>query len=243
MIIIINWAYNDNQHQFKLPFLGLFIKKISIFRTDQKSINSIFSLKAKNSILFYSFFISSKRAEKTTKEVDIMKVAVEEWELYNNGILLCKWVDLEVDDYEDIIEYIKGAKKANNLNYKDIEDFIADTDEDELNIIENECSLSDAYEKQETLNNIESYDIKKIGFMINMQGYDLDQAINKVDNCDHYENMTFNDLADEFIQEGVFGEDVMRLYENNYNWLDIDAIARDLQYDYTEYNGDIFRCD
>lgn len=172
-----------------------------------------------------------------------MKVAVEEWELYNNGILLCKWVDLNSDDYDEVIKSIREAKKANNLNCEDIEDFIADVDDDELKLIDDECSLADAYEKQELFNSIDQYDIKKIDFMINLQGYKLDDAINKVDDCDYYENMTLSDLADDFIEQGLFGEDVARLYDNHYNWLDIDAMARDLSYDYTEYKGDIFRCD
>ena len=172
-----------------------------------------------------------------------MRVAVEERELYNNGILLCKWFNLEDTDIKEIEDYIKATKKENNLNHEDIEDFIADVENDDLDMIVGNESLLFAYEVQELRSTIEDDDVPKVNFLINMQGYSLEGAIEKAEDCDYYKNMTFNDLAEEFIQEGLFGEDVARLYKNNYNWLDIDAIARDLQYDYTEYNGDIFRCD
>jgi len=172
-----------------------------------------------------------------------MRVAVEEWELYNNGILLCKWFDLENVAIEEIEEYIKEVKKQHDLNHEDIEAFIADVEDDDFNIISGDESLEYAYEVQELRNTIEDNDLPKIAFLTSIQGYEIEDAINKVDDCTFYENMTFNDLAEEFIQDGIFGEDVSRLYETNCNWLDIDAIARDLEYDYAEYNGDIFRCD
>ena len=61
----------------------------------------------------------------------------------------------------------------------------------------------------------------------------------KIGDCDIYPDYSFSDLAEEFIEEGLFGE----IADNVKCYLDYDAIARDLSYDYTEHNGSIFRCD
>ena len=45
-----------------------------------------------------------------------MKIAVEEWELYNNGYLLIKWFDTEIDTIEDIEAYISKIKASYRLN-------------------------------------------------------------------------------------------------------------------------------
>ena len=42
-----------------------------------------------------------------------MRIAVEEWELYNNGILLCKWFDTEIDSIESIEKYVAKVKAKN----------------------------------------------------------------------------------------------------------------------------------
>ena len=42
-----------------------------------------------------------------------MKIAIEEWELYNNGILLCKWFDTEIDTIEEIEKYVSKVKSSN----------------------------------------------------------------------------------------------------------------------------------
>ena len=166
-----------------------------------------------------------------------MRVAVEEWELYNNGILLCKWFDTEEDTIEDIEEFVKEAKEANDLNGDDCEMFVADY-EDDTGLYDGEC-LNWAYELTELLEDLESYDLKKVEYMTSQVGYGLQEAIDKVDDCDMYEDMTMEQLADNFVDEGLFGE----IPEAIQNYLDYEAIARDLSYDYTEYNGDIFRCD
>lgn len=169
-----------------------------------------------------------------------MKIAVEEWELYNNGVLLCRWFDLTDVEEEEINKYIAAVKKDHGLNYEDIESFVADVEGDDLNIIKGDESLYIAYEVQAQRDQIEDYDMPKIDFLINIQGYDLDEAIGKIEDCDFYEDMNFEDLAIEFVNEGLFGEGLQNI---NHHYIDFEAIGRDLIYDYTEYKGNIFRCD
>lgn len=62
-----------------------------------------------------------------------LQIAVEEWELYNIGILLCKWFDSETD-IEAINEYVREIKISNNLNPDDLELFVADWENDFLSL-------------------------------------------------------------------------------------------------------------
>lgn len=60
---------------------------------------------------------------------------------------------------------------------------------------------------------------------------------------DIYEGMDLKDLASHFVDEGLFGD----IPERIANYLDMDAIARDLRHDYTEttIGGEplVYRCD
>ncbi|MBP7722627.1 MAG: antirestriction protein ArdA [Alphaproteobacteria bacterium] len=75
-------------------------------------------------------------------------------------------------------------------------------------------------------------------------GYNFDPETDDPDDfdIDLYELDTLRDLAEQFIDEGLFGE----IPENIRFYLDYDAIARDLGMDYTEIrlNGTnyIYRC-
>lgn len=172
-----------------------------------------------------------------------MRIAVEEWELYNNRILLCKWFNTEEDTEEEINDYIKEAKKKYGLNSEDIESFIVDVEDDDLNMIESEESIYRAYEVQELRNSIEDCDLPKIGFLSDCQGFNIEEAIGKVDDCICYEDTSFEQLAIMFVEEGLMGENLKEQYDINSYYIDFEAIASDLQFDYTEYDGDIFRCD
>ena len=62
-------------------------------------------------------------------------------------------------------------------------------------------------------------------------GYDFDPACDPDQfDIDIHEVDTMRDLAEYFVQEGLFGE----IPESLQNYLDFDAIARDLSMDYTE---------
>ena len=62
--------------------------------------------------------------------------------------------------------------------------------------------------------------------------------MSNLDDCDIYEDMSLKDLAYDFVEEGLFGS----ILNNIKNYLDYEAIARDLGFDYTEFEGgDILR--
>jgi len=72
---------------------------------------------------------------------------------------------------------------------------------------------------------------EKVSFIIavNECGYDASCNISEID-IDTYEMDSLRELAEQFIDDGLFGEIPDRLR----SYLDMDLIARDLGFDYTE---------
>jgi antirestriction protein len=80
---------------------------------------------------------------------------------------------------------------------------------------------------------------------VGQAGYNFDLGKENPDqfDVDLYELDSLKDLAMQFVEEGLFGE----IPENIQNYLDYDAIARDLGMDYSEITlagtNYIYRCD
>jgi hypothetical protein len=143
---------------------------------------------------------------------------------------------LDETSLEDIEAEIKVIKISHGLG-DDLELFVADVEDDPTGTITGDESLSEAFKVNDLISGLEDYELKKVNYMVSQCGYELSNAIDCVDDCDLYEDMSLKDLAYDFVDEGLFGEIPAAIS----NYLDYDAIARDLSYDYAEYNGDIFR--
>jgi len=78
-------------------------------------------------------------------------------------------------------------------------------------------------------------DMIKIGYLIDNCIYDsLEEILEDsyiLDDTALYEVETLKELAEVFIDEGLFGA----IPENLISYIDYEAIGRDLQYDYDEY--------
>lgn len=85
----------------------------------------------------------------------------------------------------------------------------------------------------------------KVIIAVGQVGYNFDLGKNSPDqfDVDLYELGSLKDLAMQFVEEGLFGE----IPANIQNYLDYDAIARDLGMDYSEITiagtNYIYRCD
>lgn len=55
-----------------------------------------------------------------------------------------------------------------------------------------------------------------------------------MDSYDYYDAWSLKDLAENFCEEGIYGDAVQEVYENNYYYLDMDYITDQLKYEYTE---------
>ena len=165
-----------------------------------------------------------------------LSLAVEEWELYNNGILLCKWFDSETD-IEDIYDYVRKVKNLNGLNGNDLELFNADWENDFLKIVNESSNIEEVFN---TYNNLDlnEQEIGTLSFLTEYQGYSVKEALNHLEDVEIYEVSNFFKLAEQFVEEGLFGV----IPDNIVNYLDYEAIGRDLSYDnYVEYGGKIYR--
>ena len=91
----------------------------------------------------------------------------------------------------------------------------------------------------------EEYEKQAVIIAVGECSYDFDIADNDlsiIDNVDIYYMHNMHELAEQFIEEGLFGE----IPENIRFYLDMDAIARDLGVDYSKtcIAGDniVYRC-
>lgn len=149
---------------------------------------------------------------------------------YNEGFLVGKWVSLPLSE-DELWAEVKG------ILGNDEEHFI--TDYEAPFKIEEYDSITDLNTLAAELEDMDDDDVTKAVFLVNEQGYDFKDAIAKVDDVDYYPGLTLKDLAEQFVDEGLFGE----IPEKIQCYLDFDAIARDLGFDYTETPEGCFRCD
>jgi len=129
-----------------------------------------------------------------------MKIAVENYELCNNGILVCKWFDLESDTMEDIVEYFEKALENEGIGKNHMELFVADY-KDESGIYSGE-SVPRAFEVQETIDDLDEDDLIKIPLLVD-NGYanSVEEAIEMLDKVISTGETDMSDIAYNYINE------------------------------------------
>ncbi len=159
----------------------------------------------------------------------LISVFLNTWGNYNeNGADNGFWVNLPCN----LDEVLERLAEATGEDVDEMETFINDysTELDGLEISEYD-SIEELNELAEELEALDDYDLEKVGAIMEAHGCDLREAIDNIDNYKYYSNTTLEDLAYEFVEEGLFGD----IPESIRNYIDYEAIARDLGYDgYTE---------
>lgn len=167
-----------------------------------------------------------------------MRVFITDLEAYNNGLLVGNWYTLPMgeDTLEECIqEVLTLGRKALKSSHNHEEYFITDW----------ECDYKDIgeYENLEALNTLadevealDDYDMKRYTAMRD-NGYSHEEALEGYDDVSLYEDTTLEDLAYMFVAEGLYGE----INPSIINYIDYEAIARDLSFVYTEVNNDVIR--
>lgn len=165
-----------------------------------------------------------------------MKVAVEEWELYNNGILLCKWFDTETDTQEDIAQHVAEAKRVHNLNGDDLEMFIADVEGEHVGLIKGDESVHYAYEIAQKISEFEEEQLTAIKLMLeNGVVNDLDDAIEHLEDMVCTGERKMEDVAYNYIQEtGALSA----LGERLQGYFDYEAFGRDMELEGSYFEAD-----
>jgi len=156
-----------------------------------------------------------------------MKVAVEEWELYNNGILLCKWFDTETDTQEEVAEYVAQVKTTYKLNSNDLEMFIADVEDDVTGLIRGDESLCYAYEVTQKIIDLEEQELTALKLMLqNGVVNDLDEAIEHLDDMVCTGERKMEDVAYNYVHDTGL---LANLEERLQGYFDYEALGRDME--------------
>lgn len=157
----------------------------------------------------------------------IIKISVflNTWGNYNeNGADGGFWVELPCN----LDEAMERLAASTGEEVDEMEVFINDTDIEgiDLEIDEND-NLEELNEMVEELQNLDEYDLEKVEAIIEVHNVTIKEAIEDIDNYTYYSNTTLKDLAYDFVEEGLFGD----IADNLKNYIDYEAIARDLSYD------------
>ncbi len=150
--------------------------------------------------------------------------------------------------FEDLESYRKQAAKAVNHYGQPVEEF-------EIQFIDGEsldCELAQAFGLNQAnleqffdaVGDLEEFEKQKIIIAAGECGYEIEGVLSDPDSVDLeiYYVSSMRDLAEQFVDEGLFGEIPERLQY----YIDYDAIARDLEADYSEtviaHETLIYRC-
>jgi antirestriction protein len=156
----------------------------------------------------------------------IASIFITDLAAYNAGELRGEWVDLpcDCDELDEIIDRISCGGEHELF----ITDWESDLDGLEIGEYENITELN---ERLQALDDLDEYE-KDIAAAILEAGAarDISEAVSMIDDCILYsECETLTDLAYELVDDGSFFGDAIP--DNLRNYIDYDAIARDLGYD------------
>jgi len=168
-----------------------------------------------------------------------MKIAVESWELYNNGILMCKWWDTETDSLEDVYSYFREVHKAKGFS-DDLELFVADY-EDDLGLYSGSDSVEYAYEISEKLEGLDDEEKSAVELLLDHGVVsDLDDAIEHKDDLINTGETSMEDVAYNYIEEtGMLDS----MPENLRGYFDFEKFGRDMEIEgsfFTDEEGNIW---
>jgi hypothetical protein len=138
--------------------------------------------------------------------------------------------------FESLEEYRKKVKNAVNSSGFPVEEFeivFIDGEEIDSRLFDaiglNQVNIGSAIEAAE---NWDDWQKIKVSITVGECGYSFDLKTGDPDDfdIDFYEVNSMRELAEQFVDEGLFGE----IPDHLANYLDYDAIAHDLSMDYSE---------
>lgn len=161
----------------------------------------------------------------------MLKIYLTNLGKYNEGKLIGEWVELPCTDeeLEEVKERIGISDEPDeNGNYYE-EWFITDyeTDIHGLKVGEYD-NLDELNELEETLDNLDEYEREIVEAMIS-EGYSLDDALDKKDDCMMYCNCEdMEDVAREYAEETGMLDSIP---ENLQSYFDFAAYGRDMSFE------------
>jgi len=173
-----------------------------------------------------------------------MKIFITDLTAYNEGHLVGEWIQLPLPR-ESLVQTLsdvlyEGESVSGTENHEEV--FITDY---EAEIVVRE--YDDVYRLNEIAEAMEDFsddDLLKLRFLA-YEGYDEREVIDngldsyEVDIYDYRGDKSFTDtfelLASDFIEEGLFGE-IPKALEY---YIDYEKVARDLRMDYSEFEPNV----
>ncbi len=155
---------------------------------------------------------------------------------YNEGALVGKWITLPCDNLGEELQSVlaTGEQVTKSANHEEY--FITDYESEVLNINEH-SDIFKLNEQAEELQELDEQDLKKVDYLMKGQGASFEEAMESYILVDVYEDMSFEELAYELVEEGCFGN----IPDNALaQYIDYEAIGRDLSFDYTDYEGSLY---
>ena len=173
-----------------------------------------------------------------------MEIYLTDLQAYNEGHLVGKWIQLPLSPFElsqAISEVLtEGEYESESDNHEEL--FITDYDAEIL--IGEYDDIYRLNELSEAMQEYSDHDLLKLR-LLSSEGYNEREVIDngldtyEVEIHDFRDNSSFTDsyelLAEQFIDEGVFGE----IPKSLEFYIDYERIAIDLRMDYTEFETNV----
>ncbi len=170
-----------------------------------------------------------------------MRIYVADLAAYNSGYLVGDWIDLpssdiwaevqKVLDQGTSIRVFEGVYDGVPSEEWAIHDYEAPFRIGEYDDLDAINKLAEEFDQ------MDDQDIKKVSYLVNYQGEDMIKAVQHCDDVQIYEDMGYSELAAELVDEGYYGD----IPDGTLcQYIDYDAIGRDLEIDYVQIDGDLY---
>ena len=173
-----------------------------------------------------------------------MRVFITDLAAYNSMELVGKWVELGIEEEElsqtikEILEWGEKVCKDGTIHQ---EYFLTDWDGEEFFQVGEYTNVYELNKEVARFNELNLDDSQKkcVSFLMSEKIVsNLDEALEKYEDCLFYENISFIDLAYEIVDEQGMLDGLSQFISN---YFDYEKFASDLELDnYTAINGDIF---
>lgn len=148
---------------------------------------------------------------------------------YNEGELVGEWIDLPIDEeklhemfvrikvghYDEDGEYVPGYREGWSF-YEEVA--IHDYESDILNHVGEYDNIMELSELIEELEGLTSYETKIVEAYMECYNNDLREAIDAVDRCTYWDNMSLREVAEEEIRERYCEQDIPDIFFDYFNY-------------------------
>lgn len=154
---------------------------------------------------------------------------------YNEGDLVGQWIDLPMDA-DELQTLVNKYSNGGTTDY-----FIADWESPITGLVSEHSAPQKLNEIAEQLDKFNEYDLVRVKFLVEDESLSIADALEGYEDVMFYEGQSLKDVAYSLVEDGCFGD----IPDSISNYIDYDAIARDLGIDgYTENSLGVFKyCD